>query len=412
MRHPLDEYRDQVHRGFSMPRALPSMLLMMAIVGMLMYNARNPNMWRFFAQGKEDPPEGQRVVGGAAADKTGAAKTATRPNEGKTALVPADGKGDSQPPPQAQPDGKTPAPEKTPLAPTGPTDEDPDEQDFMSEAAQAINDGSIETTEQEMAAYKHVLDWVRNQPAELLQQRAQKDVVYDRFIRKPDEMRFKLVELDMTVYQLIPVDPVPGLEGMSLYELRGFTVEGGSLLYMAVILDPPEGMPTGSDVREKARLVGYFFKTQGYYARESPPGVGVKGDKKGRGRPLKAPMFIGRVIWEPGASATKEPSVPVWLWATLAVVVIVACGGGVLIATILGKKRPVRRPLTSSSYRADPEAMSVDEWLDQAQTGQESLGNSFPDFGESSNGRADRRPDRPGNGKSRRFPGDYDTIGR
>jgi hypothetical protein len=123
-------------------------------------------------------------------------------------------------------------------------------------------------------------------------------------------------------------------------------------------------------------------------------------------------MFIGRILWEPSASAKNEPSVPVWLWTTLAVVVIVTCGGGVLVATVLGKKRPALRPLTSSSYRADPEAISVDEWLDQAQTGQERFGNSFSHSGESSNGRADHRPDHPGNGKSPRFPGDYDTIGR
>ena len=48
---------------------------------------------------------------------------------------------------------------------------------------------------------------------------------------------------------------------------------------------------------EQAKLVGYFFKVQGYYSPESKPG----------GRPLRAPVVIGRLIWQPSATTLKRP---------------------------------------------------------------------------------------------------------
>ena len=48
MRQTLKERRKQLHRGMPMPRML-TMVLMLAIMGLIFVRLRDPNTWRWFA---------------------------------------------------------------------------------------------------------------------------------------------------------------------------------------------------------------------------------------------------------------------------------------------------------------------------------------------------------------------------
>jgi hypothetical protein len=382
MRHPVAEYREQIHRGFSLPRSLPPMILMLAVLGVLIHNAGNPNNWRFFASGDAAP--GPAPAGAAAKTPAEAPPEKSSQPAGLDKL----GIGDA-------------------------TDEDFEEQQFMQEARQLIRDGSGHNAEDEMPAYLHVVSWVKSQSVEQLQQRAVKDALYDQFMSNPKGMRFKIAEFPMEARRVTACPPVKGLEGVDLTDVWGFTSDSGSLLYNVIVVDLPKGMPKGVDVQENVKFVGYFFKLQGYLPGDATTDQAAQG-KKGKGGKaswMKAPMFIGRLIWEPSPFQQRE-SIPGWIWLALTGGVIVVVAGFVALAAILPRRRPLIRPLAAPPKGDDPEAVSVDEWLDQAQGGAVGLGNNFAGNCESNNGRADHRPEGPGNGKAPRFPGDFDTIGR
>jgi hypothetical protein len=208
-----------------------------------------------------------------------------------------------------------------------------------------------------MAAYDHLLQWVDSQSAQRLRQRARKDVVYDHFFADPEKMRFQIVQLDLHVLQVTKCD-AKGPNGSTLYEVNGPSMQSGSMWYMAIVEGLPPGMPSGVHVDEQATLVGYFFKLQNYYSLLSKPGA----------RPLTAPVIVGRLIWRPSPLATQSENLPPWAWAALTVGGVVTCAGIGLWA-VRGRK-PSVVPQRMPGRNFDPEAPSVDQWLDQAQTGE------------------------------------------
>ena len=128
-------------------------------------------------------------------------------------------------------------------------------------------------------------------------------MVYSDFRKTPDTMRLQIVELKLSVRQIVALHRPPknGIgsrslrrEGKPIYEVRGFTQEGGSNLYFGIVTDLPEGMPIGTSINENAKLVGYFFRLQGYISQQQQLEA-----ERTRKKPitLKAPVIIGRLIW-------------------------------------------------------------------------------------------------------------------
>ena len=363
MRRP---YEDNRSRLFGKPQAprMMTMLLMLAVVGMLFYRMRDPDTWRWLAPGEEAESEVAEKLPG----------SATPPGTDSAAVPPK-------------------------IVPTGPTDEDPDEADEIREARQAIEDGSLHTRPEEMVAYNQVLNWVKNQPLGLLRERARKDVIYDQFIADPEAMRFKIVQLDLIVRQIIKCE-VKTTGGADLYEIRGFTSEAGQMLYFGMVQDLPEGMPLGTQIREQAKLIGYFFKVQGYYSQISKPNA----------RPLRAPVIIGRLVWRPSLVVKQEPT-PAWVWVALTIGVVVIGGVGTSMSILFGRRnRPV--VLHRPGRNFDPDAPSVDQWLDQAQSGELVVGNKISSPSGFENGDVDRNSQELGNGEPPRSPNGFDGIGR
>ena len=272
---------------------------------------------------------------------------ALRSSSGEPRSTPA------QPPATAPGDqsGSAPAP-KVPAA-SGPTEEDSEEVEAIQEEFQAVTDGTLQMGPEEMQAYDRLVRWSVNQPFQRLQQQARKDLVFTQFMQFPDKYRGTLVSLNLNVRRLLDADK--NRDGTQLHEVWGWTTESKAWLYVAIVVDLPEGMPTGPDVYEKATLVGYFFKLQGYHEAGAKPNAPQ----------LKAPLFIGRLNWQP-AQPVKASSSD-WYWVMLA-------GGGLLLIMVvqfgvgfLRKRRPATAPLSAASV-ARESRMPIEDWLTQVES--------------------------------------------
>ena len=146
-------------------------------------------------------------------------------------------------PAESAPQATPPAPAK-PLVATDPTDEDPEEAEALKEEIQALTDGSLQMGPEEMEAYDRLVRWANSQPFELLQKRARKQSVLADFMQFPDKQRGRLFTLKLNVRRILPVDKTR--DGIALHEVWGWTTESKTWLYVAVVIDLPQGMPIGS----------------------------------------------------------------------------------------------------------------------------------------------------------------------
>ena len=306
-----------------------SMLLMMAVLYMLWDWARHPSLWRWFAD-----------------DATSVEAVEAKPQaaEGKTAQGTTSGSKD-----HAQP----PAP-----ADAGPTDEDPEEQQAIAEEFQAVTDRTLSIQPEEMFAYKRLLQWVASQPASVMRKRARTDLAFNDFMLSPDKHRGALVEIVLNARMVRACD-MRASDGSELYEVWGFSNDSGSWLYATVVLNLPEGMPVGARVAEQVRFVGYFLKLQGYHEAGAKPNA----------PPLAAPMLIGRMIW-------IKPNEPVKTTIDASWGLMILAGFIVLLLLQLGwlAWRAKRRKSTIQLLsRPKPGAMSMDQWLESAESGKAPL---------------------------------------
>ena len=242
-----------------------------------------------------------------------------------------------------------------------------------------IADGSLEMTKQEMPAYFQIFSWVDHQPLPLLRKRAHKDVTWNDFRRSPNSMRLQIVELRLSVRQILrcfgpPVNgketPITTLDGKQIYQVCGFTQESGSNMYFGIVTDLPEGMPIGTYVNEDVQAGGIFLQAPGIFFAGAAACPGADGEEAAS--TLKAPVIMGRVVWSLTAgAAAEEQKTPFWLLVTIGSVATVIVIGWVLLASRRSRRRTC--PVVVPGGDLDFEGPAVDNWLDQAQSGRLAL---------------------------------------
>lgn len=335
--------------------------MMLAVVFMLIVRARDPNTWQWLAPGDGEPAP--------AAKPAHPAVEVVRPDE----------------------------PEPAEAVVSGPTDEDPEEQEFVKEAFQAIEDYRLAITPTEMPAYERVVQWAINQPYQQLAQRSRRDVKLARLMNAPDEYRGKLVGVTLNVKRVEPWDlkiyaddsprgpDAKPEKVLKLYEAWGTTWEGKAWPYLVILVDVPPEMPIGDGIEEKVSFAGYFFKIQKYY------------DKLHREN--HCPVLIGRAQWEPAPAGPKLTQSDVYAtYAIIAAVVLIAVIG--LLSALLGRKR---RPALAGSAAMSSAAPGIEEWFDQP----EGEGNKSTPSGDSILGDAGSNGHSKGNGRP--FPHGLDA---
>jgi hypothetical protein len=231
------------------------------------------------------------------------------------------------------------------------TDEDPEEADAAKEQFQALIDGTEKLEPQEMFAYKRVLSWVQNQTFAELNRRAGKDVAFNKFYQSPDKYRGQLFKFEMTAQLIRDLDEK--YNGDELFDVWGATDESGVWLYNVVIIDLPKGMPFGRNIKEKVVFAGYFFKLQGYQPADAKPDA----------KPLKAPLFLGRLTWRPAGNL--RPRASDWTWGLLLLggfVFFLLIRWGLLLRA--GRSRLFETP----RLQAKPGGSPVEDWLANVET--------------------------------------------
>ncbi len=245
-------------------------------------------------------------------------------------------------------------------APGGATDQDSEEKEALQEELQAVADGALSIQPEEMPAYNRLLQWVENQSLAEMQKRARKDAVFNQFYQAPDKYRGQLFALKLNVRRILKYTH----NNRTLYEVWGWTNESKSWLYVGVVIDLPKGMPIGPEVYEKATLVGYFFKTQGYKEAGAKP----------RDIALQAPLFVGRLIWHPVEKPSAQGSD--WQWGLILLAVFLIY---IIIRWGLLLWKPRRRLQTTSTMPAKPGGVGLEDWLTKAKTNELPEGTEFAD---------------------------------
>ena len=361
MRQSFRERREHLHRGIAVPRPV-TMLLMLAIMGLVFLQLRNPGNWRLF---------GSRDNGGQVAQEAadGARSTGfSRDAEATANKMPPKGGTPTKPP-----KGGTTNDTKDATSTEG-TDLDPEEMEDIKPSLSVLYDGSTETMPAEQPAYFQILGWVDHQSAEALRKRATRAFFYDTLVKSPDTMRLQIVEVKLAVRQIVPVmgtpkdgkpQPLLTRDGSPIYEVRGVSQESGSNLYFGIVTDLPPGTPVGTLINEDARLVGYFFKVQGYVSQQQQ--LDFEASRTKKIIPLKAPLIVGRLIWLGEPAPAVASNTPVWILVSVGGITIILVAGWVYWSSRRKLPSPVRRITVTSPI--DPDALPVDNWLDLAQSG-------------------------------------------
>jgi len=334
-------------RGAERTRLLTG-VVMLAVIFMLISRARDPNTWGWLTgdSGNQSP---KLSAIAAANDKSG---TGEKKEQGETAGEPK------------EKEAETPKPQQpSPAVATGPTDEDPDEAKEAAMELQAISDGTLELQREEMVPYDRIVRWVRNQPYEVLRRRARTDVVFTQMYQHPEKYRGQIIALDLNVRQVL--DAGENDNGAHLWEVRAWTTESKAWLYWTVVVDLPKDMPVGPSVYEKAKFVGYFFKLQGYHEAGAKP----------NSPPLRAPLLIGRLEWEPvKAPQAGDDSSSEWVWG-LGLLALLGLAVGLRLVYCAIRGKPAKKPATVAGPEAG-ESVPIESWLERPNFGGEDDGNN------------------------------------
>jgi len=246
------------------------------------------------------------------------------------------------------------------------TDLDPDERATAQEQFQALSDFTLGMGREEMPAYWRLFRWSKNQPLAQLEQRADKNVLFNQFIDRNtrDAQRGKLFRLDLTVRRILSYPAAENSAGVEkVYEILGTTDQSQAWFYMLLTDELPPGMPEGARIHERATFVGYFLKVQGYQHAGAGP----------TDKPLPAPLLIGRLQWRPAQVAAaqsdweflwKAKNSP-WVWWVVGTVAVFCIGR--LALWLYRRSRPIKAEFADDGKIPPHKAGAVRDWLDSVE---------------------------------------------
>jgi hypothetical protein len=325
-------------RGSELLRLLTG-VLMLGLLFVLFNRLRDPSVWTWLVPNASsarpsDKADGAKVM--PAADAAKATSDATRTIPITVGQETTKTQSESPPPRDAA---------------KGPTDQDPDEAQEAAMEFQAITDGTLELQREEMVPYDRMVRWVQDQSFDTLLRRSRTDLAFTHLYQSPAKYRGQIVALDLNVRQIL--DAGKDESGVHLWEVRGWTTESKAWLYWAIVLDLPNGMPTGPDVYEKAEFVGYFFKLQGYHEAGAKPNAPR----------LKAPLLIGRLEWKPVVAAPSDDKTSEFTWG-LALLTILGAAVGLRFVYRALRQKP-RAKAVHVLDRTAGTTVPIETWLDR-----------------------------------------------
>lgn len=136
-----------------------------------------------------------------------------------------------------------------------------------------VRDNTLGIRHYEADAFYTLLDHVRRVPQAAMEQAVIRDALYVNLMTDPEKYRGELVQVVGELWRCYEL-PVPtNRHGIQrLYEAWVFTPDSGTHPYRIVATQLGEGIRRGENLRTPVRLIGYFFKREGY---ETPAGLHV-----------------------------------------------------------------------------------------------------------------------------------------
>lgn len=136
-----------------------------------------------------------------------------------------------------------------------------------------VRDNTLGIRHYEADAFYTLLDHVRRVPHAAMEQAVIRDALYVNLMTDPEKYRGEVVQVVGELWRCYEL-PVPtnryGIE--RLYEGWVFTPDSGTHPYRIVATQLGQGIRVGDNLRTPVRLIGYFFKREGY---ETPAGLHV-----------------------------------------------------------------------------------------------------------------------------------------
>src|SRR4029078_11754522 len=137
------------------------------------------------------------------------------------------------------------------------------------------------------------------------------------WVSGPNVLRGAAVQVDLHICR-IAEHPAPdnslGIE--RLYEVWGWSDDSRGCLYVPFPPGFPTGLAVGESVSQRATLLGYFYKIQGYLAAGTASQTA----------PSAAPLIIGQMIAEVAPTPVLAKSSELWIGgASLLLVVSFVC---------------------------------------------------------------------------------------
>ena len=310
---------------------------MLFVVGMLIYWARDPAMWRWIA---DDAPD----------EVAGAAK----PNDD---LAPAEKKD-----------------EETLVS--GPNDQQPFEHSQAEYLFQAVTD-KVPISREEMPAYWKLMRWSMTESFDDLWERSRKDLYFTHLAEAPQKYRGELIGLKVSLRRALVHDAEENSAGAKqVYEAWGVTNESRSGLYCLVFYDKPSELAIKPSIHEEATFVGYFLKQFTY-----EDAMGVK---------RWAPVLIGRLHWRENVTRTalrrqREDSY-LWPWVIIGAAVVV-------LGFAWKSTRSSSNQSPDALGNAPPDHASIERWLeDGASEEPPSSGGIFAEWESTDDADTEPRP--------------------
>lgn len=296
--------------GHTVPATrLLSLLMGLAVMGMLYQRAKEPQFWRWLTnESRADSTEEQTSPKSSTASK----EDPTKQIDNQDNIVP------------------------------GPNEADADELAKLRSNLKSVQDRQT-LQDFDMPAYWQLMRWSRTRPIAELEKLARRDLPYSHLWEEPDLYRAQPIRLKLHIRRVLKYEPSKNPQDLKLvYEAWGWTEDSRSFPFCVVFPDKPEGLPIGTDVDADFVFVGYFLKWMSYQAFD------VK---------KNAPLLIGRL--RPATKAAGSAKASNWETAFLTLV------GGVLLLSFLGwfAIYGLRRPRTIVAATTAMPDQLPDNWL-------------------------------------------------
>lgn len=200
-----------------------------------------------------------------------------------------------------------------------------------------VRDNTLGIRHYEADAFYTLLDHVRRIPQAAMEQAVIRDALYVNLMTDPAKYRGELVQVVGELWRCYELPVPPNRYGIErLYEGWVFTPDSGTHPYRIVTTQLGEGIRVGENLRTPVRLIGYFFKREGY---ETPAGLHV------------APTILAKRISQHRLvqAPPRDDLAPLMLGVVIAIGLILAVTLIALVWSDHKSRLPRSRDITPSS---------------------------------------------------------------